>query len=105
MDIEFNCSCGNPDCKARAFFRRGYVHIRHEDGSEEQRWDYFYLDAEDWNEEEKKGQLVELMLPPSEARSLWWFLLWEFIPGFYHVCWFYRAYVKRMYFRIRLKRQ
>lgn len=81
MDIELECGCENPVCEANLLARKGYVHIRHPDGSEEVRWDYFYVDAHRYDSETKESQWVELMYPPEGGRALMWFLILAYFPG------------------------
>lgn len=78
-DGELQCSCGNPACSARIHVRKGYVFIRHPDGTEETRWDYFYLDA--MADDGTDFKMVELMMTPQQAKSLMWFLVFGFMPG------------------------
>lgn len=78
MDTTLECQCGNPDCGARIDVRKGYVHITHPDGRREVRWDYCYLDA---IVDKGECKWIELMLTPLEAKSLMWFLIWNYFPA------------------------
>lgn len=93
MDIEVKCDCGNPDCHANVQLRKGYVHIRHPDGRKEVRWDHFYIDAFDWDGRDPgETKMVELMLPPREARRVMWFLVREYMPAVSHAVELWRRY-------------
>jgi len=96
VDIaNFDCDCGNPACGAYVHIRRGYVHIRHPDGSVEERWDHLYVDAHDYDKETKKSQWVETMLPAEGAREIMWSMVFAYMPVVCSVVnLFYRA---RMY--------
>ena len=83
MDLlETECECGNPECKAQVFMRRGYVHISHPDGTEETRWDYLYIDV--WSNDELGGS-TELMLTPEAAKFLMWQLIFGYMPIISHL--------------------
>lgn len=84
MDTELKCDCGNPACNARVNFRKGYVHIHHQDGRKEERWDWFHIWASGPTEGDKIAHL-ELMVPPKGARQLMWFLIRAYLPGIYHI--------------------
>lgn len=100
MDIEFECDCGNPECKAFACFRKGYVHITHPDGTREERWDHFYIDAHDRDLETGHACWVELMMPPKGARRLMWFLVREYMPVVSRVISWWHRYVERAFLTI-----
>ena len=80
MDLlDTTCDCGNPDCRTTAHLRKGYIQIRHEDGSEEVRWDWFHIDT--WrNESDESTTFIELMLPPEAAHELMWNLILGYMP-------------------------
>jgi hypothetical protein len=78
MNVDFDCTCGNPKCLGTVILRKGYVNIRHEDGTEEVRWDYLYINA--YQGESNERQMVEVMLPPEDARYLMWRLIISYMP-------------------------
>lgn len=102
-DVDLECSCGNPDCKTHLQVRRGYVHIRHEDGSTEERWDHCWINAigpctrcDEWT-------LGELLLTPQQARELMWQLVRDFMPGVSWLATTWDRYISRTYWRIRFR--
>lgn len=86
MEDELRCACGNPACHAKVWFRKGLVFFRHPDGTQETRNDFFYLDAFDWETGSKETRNIELMMEPSQARVLMWYLVFNFMPGVHHLC-------------------
>jgi hypothetical protein len=77
MDIELSCECGRDSCTEEVHIRRGYVHIQHADGIEEERWDYCYVNVYGL----KEGDIYpEVMLTPSSARKLMWNLILGYMP-------------------------
>lgn len=95
MDITLECDCGNPNCHARTDFRVGYIHIRHPDGREEERWDWFHVFSVSWEDGDKESRIVELMAPPREARCLMWFLVREYMPGISRLVRWWRCWPAR----------
>jgi hypothetical protein len=102
MYLELDCDCGNPACSGELFVRRGYVHIRHPDGREEERWDYLHIDVKSGVGDDSK--MVQLMLTPEDGRAaLWWFtknympVLHNLITAYYRV----RVWALRGWFDIR----
>lgn len=91
-NLDIKCECGNPKCKAELSMRKGYVHIRHPDGREEERYDYLHIDAYPHKE---KQEIIELMFPPEMAREImWWFIL-AYLPGPSHALRWFRKYVEK----------
>lgn len=88
MDIDIDCDCGNPACHALTEFRKGYVNIRHPDGRQEVRFDWFYIFSVDYENDDPNSRIVEVMAPPCEARALMWFLIANYMPG---VAWCIRS--------------
>ena len=89
MEFDITCDCGNSAHDAEARFRKGYVSIAHPNGRVEERWDYLYLDTLQQKTELAEFAMVEFMFTPETARSLLWFLIKGYLPGF---CRFYRAW-------------
>ena len=96
MHFELHCDCGNPDCTSHVRFRKGFVQIHHPDGTKEDRWDHFHIDA--FGKYSQSGELewVQLMLPPEDARALLWFLITMYVPGISFV---YRQWLS-LYYRV-----
>ena len=79
--IDFECNCGNPDCHSEMMVRVGYVHIRHPDGSKEERWDYLYIDANRYDPKTETATWIEMMYSPDDAKALMWLLITHYFPG------------------------
>ncbi len=81
MTHDFSCTCGNPDCGANGYFRKGYVHINHPDGKKEVRWDELYITTIEPVSDNTSAAVVEMMLSPAEARSIMWWFVRMYCPG------------------------
>lgn len=96
MDTEFSCDCGNTACRGLLNVRKGYVNIAHDDGREEERWDYLWLDV--YQGADKELANCELVFPPAEARRLMWFLIRAYMPVICHIDnWYQRNIVSRFF--------